>query len=340
MIIPNSNSFDTEKTITLGIGTTFLAIFGFLKLNMKFKIIIALTLFIIFLFALNNVSPIYKILISLNPYVLLRVSTRVWFITLFMSIFLAGIGLDNIYKNHKKLSFILAILTLAEIFLVSQNIINRPIPSNKNFAPKEIYEYLSNDKTYFRVLCTTRCLSQRTSAEYDLHLAEGYGTLQQNNYFKYNQQIFQYYWNHYSLSLPPFEIYLYQNLQPYSESMAAYNIKYAVSPFPLTDKNLKIKTQIENYYVYENTINKSPDYEIYTPNFIKTTNEIIPEVYNPGWKSSTKLSQSPDSTIQIDNPNHNLVGISYFPDSFKAGIIITSVTIFVCLATFLKRPCS
>jgi hypothetical protein len=71
-------NLDTEKTIALGFFMSAFSLFGFFKLKRIEKIIITIVLVIIGLISLNNISPIYTLLIRQNWYILLRVSTRFW----------------------------------------------------------------------------------------------------------------------------------------------------------------------------------------------------------------------------------------------------------------------
>ncbi len=233
---------DTEKTLAIGIFTLFFAFFGFIKIKTKIKFILLIIILLILLISFNNISPIYNLLIKQNWYILLRVSTRSWFIIVFISIFLAGMGFESLSKKRsiKFLIYIFAIIAILELLVTSWTKILKPITIDTNFASKEVYQFLSQDKEKFRVFCLNRCLSQKESAIYGLELADGYGTLQQTNYYIYSEQLSQsFYRNRYTLSIPPFEIFEYENLQPSSPDLASYNIKYLIS-------NHLLKTKILN----------------------------------------------------------------------------------------------
>jgi hypothetical protein len=324
---------DTEKIIGLGLLTSLFSFVGFLKLKLKLKTVITIIVVAIFLISLNNISPFYSLLIKQNWYILLRVSTRFWFLITFISILLAGYGF-NILK---------------------------PIKESSNQASIEVYKFLSEDKSQFRVFCLERCLSQKESAIHGLELADGYGTLQQMNYYVYSQQLSQsFYRNRYTLSIPPFEIFEYEKLQPYSPNLAAYNIKYIISNHILYDKNLKLTKQIGKYLIYKNEINLGrANYKIniYTPNFIQinTSNQkddlvILSEVYNKDWiayingKQQVPIIETADATRSVKiNESTKFVNFVYQPRSFLIGLIITSFTVldliplFIITSKVLKR---
>src|SRR5258708_931548 len=324
-------SLDTEKIVGLGLFTTIFAFFGFLNLNRKNKILITTVLLILVLVSMNNISPIYDFLTKQNWYILLRVSTRFWFLIIFIFIFLVGIGFEYLIKNRKTrfLIYTLSIIAILELLLTSWTRILKPIIKDPNLASREVYEFLSQDKNQFRVFCLERCLSQKKSASYGLELAEGYGTLQQKNYYEYSEQLSQsFYRNRYTLSIPPFEIFKFEDLQPNTPNLTAFNIKYVISNHILKDKNLKLVKKSNKYLIYENEINiPRSNYPIthYSPNFIqinisiyKENNVIISEVYNKDWKAyldgktETKITEtanktrerSEEHTSELQSPDH------------------------------------
>lgn len=348
-------NLDTEKIIGVGFFTSILAAIGFIKIKKNQKILITSVLSIIALISLNNISPINNLLIKQNWYVLLRVSTRFWFIIVIISILLAGKGLENLTRNgkYKFIIYIIAFLSISELLLTSWTRITKPITPNANLAPKEVYEFLKNDKSKFRVFCLTRCLSQRDSVIYGLELADGYGTLQQLNYYHYSEQLSQsFYRNRYTLSIPPFEIFEYENLQPYSPNLASYNIKYVISNHSLKDKNLKLVKQIDKFQIYENMINlprSNYPINVYTPNFIqvdtsiqKSKNITLSEVYNKDWSAylngeqETTIIETQDKTREVTIKNDTkFVNFAYTPKNFIIGSIITLITIVTIIIVIL-----
>ncbi|TSC90505.1 MAG: hypothetical protein G01um10145_177 [Microgenomates group bacterium Gr01-1014_5] len=75
------NQLDSEKWIASGIFLSILALIGFVKLKGIFKILIIIIVSGTILVSLNNVSPLSSLLLSIDWYVLSRVSTRVWFMS-------------------------------------------------------------------------------------------------------------------------------------------------------------------------------------------------------------------------------------------------------------------
>jgi hypothetical protein len=269
---------------------------------------------------------------------MLRVSTRVWFIVIFISLYLIGLVLERL---DNKLVLLIGTLMVICSLIMGYKIVSKPINFNSNLASEQIYNFLAKDKSIFKVFCTTRCLSQKQAAIYNLHLADGYGTLQQTNYFLAAQQIGQYYSNRYSLSIPPYDIYLFNKLQPNTRTITAYNIKYIVSPHALKDTNFTSVFSTGKLTIYLNKLWKNPEYESFSPNKIIVTSKnaslTIPEIYSPDWNAyldgneRVSISENSDHTIDIKTTKDaKVVDIEYMPKSFKVGAIITSITVIIC----------
>lgn len=271
---------DTEKNITLGITVLFLGLFGFIKSTTKNKVFILLSGFVISLLALN--------ILSFNWFVLFRVSTRFWFPIVIIMLTLAAKELDYLIRKNKLFVFF-GVFALLEYLLIAKYILEKPIKYIPP-TPPAIINFLEKDNDIYRVFCLNKCIRQKDAAINNIELVEGYGTLQQKNYFEYSQQLVQGYWEKkYTLSLPPFQNYLYEQFKPYPLALSAYRVKYIISPYEVSVKNLDLLTKVENYYIYQNMLYINPNYEIYKPNHIRVKLEgeqgelIIPEVYNPDW---------------------------------------------------------
>ncbi len=333
---------DTEKYTVIGIGVLVLSTIGFLTLKKSNKIITCLIISTVMLIVLNNISPINFFLLTQKWFSLIRVSTRFWFIVLFFILYLAGLGFEKIGKY--RLFRYLAVIACIELLLTSWIIVMRPFNENHDLVSDQIYEFLVRDKDNFRVLCTTKCLSQKKLAMYNIQSTDGYGTLQQKNYYDYSQQLYQAFWrNRYTLAIPPYEIYNYEKLIPYPPSLTALNVKYVISPYEINRQKLTLIYKIDGYLIYKNNLYINPNYLIFSPNFIRVSinskSVIIPEVYNSNWKTyssngeRTSISQTTEGTINIETKsNSNYVDLIYYPKSYEIGKLITLFSlIFVCI---------
>lgn len=355
---------DSEKWIPLGLLVSLLSVLGFFGLKKKLKLIILTATFLITVVILNNASPFYKLLITQDWYVLMRVSTRLWFIILFIIIFLAGLGLDRIIsKFNSKFAYLIIFISISELTFFSWFYLSKPIPKLA-FVSEPVYQFLKDDTEQFRVFCTTRCLSQKRAAEYELELVEGYNTIQQMNYYNEAWQLMGGYWNYYTLSIPPMGLYKFEKLQPDPVSLGAYNVKYVISPHKLTNIEFVLKENIKGYLIYQNklflprayfwTNDQKPSIKApilqYSPNHIrvdtssnKTQRIVLSEVYSLGWvaylngKSKVPVQEKPDALRLVDiKSDTQFVDFKYQPESFKYGLIITGITL-IGLGIFLLK---
>lgn len=365
-----ANSLDNEKWIATGVLVSLLTLIGFLQVEKKLKISILLVLAVVVLVSLNNASPINSILLSNEWYVLGRVSTRIWFVIVLLIVFLAGFGFEKLAKSgHSKAALTLAFLALGELLIISWLRFQMPLPPQKEYASQQVFEFLKNDPGQFRVFCVNRCLSQKDVAKYNLETIEGYGTIYQENYYDQFIQLSQVFWDKYSSVLPPFEIYNFREIQPYSPEIAKYNVKYVISPHKLKDANFELVNEIDGYLIYKNKVERDRAYFSdgtnakilsYSPNSIKIdatgkrTNELIfAEVYSQGWKAKLdggkeiEITQTRDHMRQVALENDTKsVELYYNPISYQTGKILSTTTLFTILAYFvfflrkksLKRP--
>lgn len=358
---------DTEKWLTFGFTPLLLALIGFFLFKKKLlQSIMALGILGVVLIALNNLSPIYPLFVSLNWYVLMRVSTRVWFIPTFLIIFLAGFGLDRLKKQGIPRVFIVifAIIVIGESVFLSWERLFKPIPSQNKFATQEIYEFLEKDHDRFRVFCLNRCLSQKEAAKANLELVEGYNTIQQRNYYQEMLQLTGSYWNYYTLSLPPIGAYIFEGLKPDARSLGEFNVKYVISPYVLADKNFVLQKKYNNYSVYQNLLFQPRAYFLgidqkfsspaniikYSPNTIsvdtssaQTNTLVLAEVWSPGWKAylngqkEVPVLEKPNTLRAVEvNPKILFVDFRYEPESYKWGRLITLSTLLVLFILILK----
>lgn len=338
--IQSLQTIDGEKWITLGIFSTILATLGFFKLKRKFKLLTLFAVGIIFLIILNNASPIYPLLLKQNWYLLLRVSTRFWVLIIPIALYLIGLFLE---KNKSKLVFWVASIAIVESTLLGWFYLQKPISPDENLAPKEVYEYLTKDKSLYRVFCLTRCLSQKTAAIYNLRLLDGYSTVQQKNFYQEAWQLTGTYWNYYTLSIPPIGTFA-EKIKPDPKSLGEYNVKYVISPYKLVNLSLLLKTTVGKFYIYENKLYQplaNAPITIYTPNLIQVDTSkfkgnqiILSEVYGPGWQAllngneKAKVQETPNALMAVDiKTATKFVEFSYHPLSFDVGKYLTLAAI-------------
>ena len=358
-------SSNSEKIIYIGIVPTLLAFLGFLRLKKNLKITIAITLTITLLISLNNISPIYSFLVKQDFFALLRVSTRIWFVILFIIILLSSLELDFIIrtKKYKKIGLILIFVCLLEFTISSYLRLLKPIIPTTSL-PEELITFLKSDKDLGRVFCVNFCISEKQAVLNSLELVEGYNTLISKNYYQQSWQLTGKYWNYYSLSIPPVGIYSLEKITPDAKSLGEYNVKYIISPYSLSSEDLILKSS-GNYSIYENKLFKPRAYFldgasgiftqapliVYQPNFIKIDTNKKPSgqlylsvVYNQGWRAYLNggqlvpVQQRPNALILIDiKSDTRFVDFKYEPESFRIGRAITLITISLIGGFILRK---
>lgn len=340
--INSLQNIDSEKWISIGLIPFLLASYGFLKVKRKTKIILSILATLILAITLNNASPLYPILLKQNWYLLLRVSTRFWIFIILILIYLSGVAIENLskQKKYKLIVYIASFFAIIESIVLGFAYLHKPVKNNQNLAPLGVYEYLASDKSLFRVFCLTRCLSQKTSSVYNLQLLDGYNTVQQKNFNQQAWQLMGAYWNYYTLSIPPIGSYTFDQLRPDAKSLGEYNVKYIISPYPLSDKYFNLVKKMDGFLIFENRLLIPRIYEIYKPNYIKANVEgiqkqlIISEVYSPGWKAylngkeEVAVQETPNTLRAVDiKPDTEFVDINYDPSSYKTGKYITILSL-------------
>lgn len=350
------SSIDSEKWLAVGFFLSVLAFLGWFYLRTNLKVATASLMLVIISVVLNNKSPVYNLLLSQDLYVLARVASRFWIVMIVLLSLLAGFGWDNLVKKYPRGVVVLVALALAESVFISW--MRLAIPAVKSrVAPELIYNFLKNDREQFRVFCTTRCLSQKQAAKYNLELLDGYNTLIQTNFYKHMWQLTQSYWNYYSLSVPPVGTYTFEKLQPDAKSLGLYNVKYVISEHALLDKNFVFFAKFGNFSIYKNNLFKPRAYFLadqeevigeipvikYLPNQIVldtskklTSKAVLADVYAPGWvaylngKSQAEVLEKPDALRLVNlRDDTNFVELRYQPKSFKIGLLITVVTLIL-----------
>ena len=126
---------------------------------------------------------------------------------------------------------------------------SKPVSPRENI-PQQIYEILEKDKSDFRIFCLTRCIPQKEAAIRNLKLVEGYGTLQEKSYFEKMQKILNSKWDKYTLSVPPFDVYLYQKPQPNAKLLSEMGTKYVIAKYTLIDSKFRLLGKFSEYHLY------------------------------------------------------------------------------------------
>lgn len=341
-------ALDTEKWIALGLVGICIAIYGYIKIPLRKKYLLAFALTPIALFGATNASPFFDLLLTQNWFVMGRVGTRTWFLVSVATVLLSAYGFSKLAKSRlRKFATPLAIVTLLELGLISTTWITKPVlPSTKLAAPN-LLSYLDSDQDVFRVFCISRCLSQQTVVEHKLETIEGYSTLIQDNYNKQSWQLTGTYWDYYTLAIPPIGSYKLGNYSPDYQSLGDFNTKYIISPKTLDSDALEFIMVDSGYYLYRNLTYKPrvysstgeyyPKVASYFPDkIVVNVSHVSPitvaQVYNPGWRAldhyarKVSVQESPVGLISLTPETDGEITLQFIPDGYTTGKLITGVT--------------
>ncbi len=364
--ITSLQKLDGEKWLNHGVVLNLLALIGFIRVHWQIKVAILSFGLLVTLVTLNNSSPIYSWLISQNWFGIMRVSTRGWILINIIILILAGTGISSLI--HSKLRWLLIpllIMILVETLSLSSIRISTPVKSNPYPVPTSFIQIIASDHDHFRTYCSTHCISQKTAAFYNIELIDGYNTLVQRNFNEAAWQLTGGYWNYYSLTIPPIGLSTFDQPQPDPKSLGTFNTKYLVSPYPLTNSNLTLRSQTDHFYLYTNNLylprayfvdqdrNFVSDANIVTfqPNYIKidvsnpqSNRLILSEVFTPGWRAylngttESSVLETPNRLrlIELDNAT-DFVEFKYQPPGLKIGIITTTLTSLLILAIITPK---
>ena len=332
----NAGTIRTDKFISTGMGLPLLAFLGYLTLDRKKKYLLAVFGVGAALILLNNLSPAFPLLVNFDPFKLLRVTTRVWFIVLAALILLASRASDK----HKFISA----LVVVEFLILWFTHIQKPVDA-RPLAPPAVTDFIKNDPEQFRVFCLTRCISQRDAVQNNLELIDGYSTLTQTNYYRHSWQLTGGFWDYYSLSTPPIGLYKNGSLGPNLRSLGEYNTKYIISKRELPDENLSEVFKDRGWHVYENgffvprsnaaLIGYSPNKITVDTSRLEGKSLVMAEVYSKGWRAhiggrELPVLEAPNTQRVVEVPEGTgQTELRYSPKSFEAGKAVTGSTIIV-----------
>lgn len=249
-------SYPVEYMLYLGFTAVILAGIGFFAIKpTKYKITIALLITIVLFYNFGTKTNVYEFAYKFIPGVdLFRVPTRSYYlITLSISL-LAGLGLKYIKNKYgRQIAVLLVLICFFEYFLIGQKILNSKAAVPK-VEPDNISEVITKDyDSYFRVYCTSSCIPYEFIDDKKIGSAVGYNPVQLANVFQYHQKMGGYQFASYAPFLPPYQTFV-DMPQPNAQNLGLLRVKYVISTYSLTDPNLKLVSNIDNYLLYQNLI--------------------------------------------------------------------------------------
>lgn len=352
-------SLDHESLLYLGIVPTALALLGFLKLNIKQKLILLFFGAFALLFIAGTSTPFFGLLYKYVPLLSYnRVTTRVWFIAALVVALLAAGYLSKV-KNKKIIYALIGVYLLEAGFIFNSKMSSTP---KLDFINVVIYEFLSNDKDFFRVYCTTYCFNPQLISKYHFEVLHGETPIGQKDFINFLSNAGNYDWQKFSVIYPPYQIWQVPNPPiPSSLLLGQANIKYVASTYQVDNPKFTFLSKFGTIYIYQNLDFQNRARFLENDDRVSITNYsknaitikfpprnfsrelIISQNYYPGWIFLDKGQKFPVQKqgdvfqkVKI-SPLAQEVTLKYAPASYQLGKTITLATIVLVILIAIKR---
>lgn len=335
--------FTTERILFPGIVIGTLSVLGFFHSRHKSRWFFAGWIIFSLLYSLGARIPFFIFFYKYFPLIKwMRITTRLWIISNLLIAMFAGIGLEQLRRKFTpKLTYLIIVLALVELFGIHYKIFNQP--TQANLLPQSFYRYLQQEpNNNFRTYCTSGCFSLQKLGEINVNSITGNNPVQLISFINYLQTSAGYQYWHYAPILPPYQT-LDQKPQPNAQLMGSLNVKYVASPYPLTDKNFEILETTHDFYLYLNSAQQSAwltndgtaKIVAYSPNKITVSvsshanNTLaLSEMFYPGWRAVDQnnsplpiIDAQPFRAVPI-NSSVQQVTFSYWPRSLTITLPI------------------
>lgn len=247
IFLPSSFYSDNETEIWLypGLSLIVLGVLGLFRIGRKIRILFLVLLLIVILITLGSRTPVFGILNQIIPgFSYLRVSTRDWFVFIFIISLLAGYGIEKIKGNAK---WIFGLVVFLDLMLFSATRLWF-IPDNMQpYSNTDLSQLLTKDD--YRYYCTTRCLSARETTPLGINTADGYHPIILKKYKDRLSAAGGLRDPKYTGNLPTYENF---GAQPDAEELGKFAVKWVISPYHLADQNFVKAKEQNGYSLYEN----------------------------------------------------------------------------------------
>lgn len=350
------NGLDHESFLYLGAVPIIFGALGFLYLEKRKKLFLVALSILTLLFIAGESTPVFRIAYDLFPPLqYTRVTTRPWFVVALLAALLAAYGLGRI--KNQKIVFLAIIIFLTESFFIFTKRLENI--KSLNFDNEDIYQFLANDKDFFRVYCTTYCFNPQLLSKYKIEQLAGETPIQNANFVKFLATAGNYRYDSFAVIFPPYQIWQVEKPPvPDSLTLGSANVKYVASTDDIKSEKFKFIKKFGNLFLFENKDFKQRFFFErdtdrisilnYTPNtqdlnFPKSANWrdlVISQNYYPGWYAYMDGRKYPIEVYEqffqkvSVLPNTESVQIRYEPPSLLAGKTITIGTILFLLMYF------
>ncbi len=352
------NDLQTESVLYVGLPVILLALIGFFFIKKSFKIPLFFIGLVSIFLALGFKTGFYSYLLNIIPFLsLFRITTRMWFIPIFLVSLISAYFLNRVVK--KKWVGVIVLLIIASDFYIfkTRYLLKTQTTAFVSKTTQELYDITTKDDGYYRILCTVGCIPYPID-EYK-GLTSGYNPIQLLNYYYFLQKASGYQFASYSPALPPYQTFV-DKPQSDSNLLGILGVRYVISPYELLDDGFKLKDIIDGMFVYSNK-NEQPraygiiENEIYSitptvdkPGYVELpiTDDfetvVLSEVYMPFWKAYDGYGNH----VNVNSHNEVVLGVKnihppkltfiFKPKYFTIAVSIWVITLFFILIKTIK----
>lgn len=346
------NDTGTETVFYFGITVVTIGLFGFLIVKNRYKLSLIILGALSIILALGFKTGIYQYILKAIPLLyLFRITTRFWFIPIFIVSLLCGYFINKKVKNNR-LMFIILLLVSSDLFIFKSQYFKLKSSSVADFTAgsTDVENIVLGDPGYYRIMCPIGCI--RNPIESYKGLTMGYNPVQLKNYYEYLQKASGYQFASYAPALPPYQTYVDQP-QPNSINAGILGVRYVLSPYILIDEGFTLLSKIGDLYVYKNTNEQPRVYgvnqdgskeaiEILTdkPGFVEAfvpknySSIVLSEIYTPFWKAvdmygeNIPIHENENIVIEIKDLKTPLLRFIFKPPFLGQAVMIWIITVF------------
>src|SRR3990167_3553612 len=227
----NFSSLDHESFLYLGFMPSVLSVIGFLRLSMIKKVFLVFFGLLTLLFVAGLSTPFFEFAYNFVPFLKYsRVTTRLWFIVALIVALLSAFALEKF--KRKSIIYLILLIFLAESFFIGYRKINS-IP-NLIFTNEPLYQFLAEDKGFYRVYCTTYCFNPQLISKYKIQILHGETPIQDAKFIDFLEQAGGYHYDKFAVIFPPYQVWQRDNPpEPNAYLLGLANVKYVASTYPV-----------------------------------------------------------------------------------------------------------
>jgi hypothetical protein len=291
----------------------------------------------------------------------------IWHVAFWL--FTAGLIIGYSYRKLTGTVFLimLGITAVLDLFVSDINLIGFRSSADVFSEGIEEAEFISGKDSNARVFSPCYSIPQQTAATHGIELADGIDPLQIMGYSNFVYSAASIPLEGYSVTLPPFATGETETdnvgIKPDAKAFGLLNVRYLISAFPISEDGWLLTHQTQTDYIYENQYARGWAW-LENDGIINRTNSdgmrvarqpnrieieatgpgrlVLSEVIYPGWQvwidgqpEDIQTAHSILRSVELSD-GHHVVEFHYVPVRLYTGILVSLISILVCIVIFRK----